>query len=71
MHELIIIISLVLIVIAQNVLHCIERKDLYSRIMSKDLTEYGNIVDNKDKQKNMPKNRMKKVMEDYTKTKHL
>ena len=32
--------SLMLLIIFQEVLHYKERKDLYSRLMAKDLTEY-------------------------------
>ncbi|MGN0163534.1 MAG: hypothetical protein ACI4EA_08165 [Candidatus Ornithomonoglobus sp.] len=38
-----IIILLVILLVGLEVLHCIERKDLYNRIMSKDLKEYQNI----------------------------
>lgn len=28
------------VIILQSIIHCLERKDLYNRIMSKDYTEY-------------------------------
>lgn len=38
-----IIIILVILLVGLEVLHYIERKDLYNRIMSKGLKEYQNI----------------------------
>lgn len=32
------------VIVVQHILHCYERRDLYNRIMSKNLTEYkGNV----------------------------
>ena len=42
MDNEIIILILLMIIAIQNVAHRIERKDLYNRIMSKNLTEYKN-----------------------------
>lgn len=36
----IIILGLIAVILIQQALHSKERKDLYSRIMAKDLTEY-------------------------------
>ena len=36
-------IILVAVILIQALLHYIERRDLYNRLMSKDLTEYKNI----------------------------
>ena len=38
--ELVIFILLIAVIIIQQYLHHAERKDLYNRIMAKDLTEY-------------------------------
>ena len=35
-------ILLIAVIILQNILHSFERRDMYNRLMSKDLTEYKN-----------------------------
>jgi len=41
----IISITLILVIVVQTILHGRERKDLYNRIMARDLTEYEETIE--------------------------
>lgn len=44
MISIIVIIALLLIILLQEIIHSRERKDLYTRLMSRDLQEYKYIT---------------------------
>lgn len=57
------IFGLITIIFVQAISHRLERKDLYDRIMCRDMSEYKN----KDKPKESPKSAHKRVIERWRK----
>lgn len=52
---------LIALIIIQQIFHNKERKDLYTRLMAKDLQEYTSMIDNSPPPK--PKNPIKKRLD--------
>ena len=50
-----VICALCVVIVLQSVTHAAERKDLYSRIMAKDLTDYTSQKVGKNRKKRTPK----------------
>lgn len=53
MFGYIIPVLLIAVIIIQQVMHSKERKDLYTRIMARDLTEYNHAIQHEVGQKNL------------------
>jgi hypothetical protein len=63
--ELYIILALIAVIVFQQVMHGKERKDLYTRWMARDLTEYNHAVQH---EKLDPKqSAMQKKLDEYKK----
>lgn len=65
MLEYIIPVLLIAVIVFQQVTHSKERKDLYNRIMARDLTEYNHAVQHEQQDK--PLSAMQKKYKDYEK----
>jgi hypothetical protein len=60
--EIYIILALIAALIIQQIMHLIERKDLYTRFMAKDLTEYEQVS---KKFRKAEANNMRKKVKEY------
>lgn len=61
-----VIIGQQVVIVIQNVTHSKERKDLYNRIMARDLTEYNHATKHENQQ-DKPLSAMQKKYKDYEK----
>lgn len=62
-----VIIGQWVVIIIQQIKHSKERKDLYNRIMARDLTEYSHAVQHENQQ-SKPLSGMQKKFKEYEKT---
>jgi hypothetical protein len=60
--EIYIILALIAALIIQQIMHLIERKDLFTRFMAKDLTEYEQVS---KKFRKAEANNMRKKVKEY------
>jgi len=63
---IIVILALLAVITIQQIFHTKERKDLYNRIMARDLTEYTHAKQ-RDKENDKRQSAMKKKYEEYRK----